>query len=180
MREDLEEGAQRAVIGLPRAYPRPRQLGPRRLEELTEGHARGAGRLARPAAETEVEMPGETRREGRAALGRRPHEIDPPPWRVHLLLQHPVGRTLRQADSAMYARPERVDGLGIRQPPGLAHSPPTNRPGFRMPAGSNSALRRRMIASGSGATGPQTSTVSFTARGARSTTRLPPSGASAA
>ena len=48
------------------------ELTPCRLEELTEGHARGAGRLAGAATEAQIEMPRERRRQ----LGRPRFDAD--------------------------------------------------------------------------------------------------------
>ena len=60
VREEASAKLERAVIRARAARtPLLRELPPRRLEEVAEGHAGGAGRLAGAAAEAEVHMPRE-------------------------------------------------------------------------------------------------------------------------
>src|SRR5438093_190572 len=158
------------------------QLSARRLEERPEADARGTRGLARPAAETEVEVTGEGLGQPDPALGRGPHEIDPAARRVHLLAQHPVRRTLGQADPAVDTLPDLLEvGSVRRDDDGRRHqSPPTKRPGLSTRLASNSSLSPRISAKASGSSGPQGSTAARTAAGARWMTTLPPTGATSA
>src|ERR1700730_11719 len=181
MRKGLEPPPRRRVIAFRSADTFAHELRPRRLEELAEGHPRWAGCLAAAAAEARIEMARESRRETDTTFGRRPHEVDAPSRRVHLLAEHPIRWTLRQADTAVHAGSEPVHGgrigrvKGAGTGAGRAHSPPTKRPGLRVPCGSNSALSRFMTARAGSGIGPHTSAARFSSTGARSTTRLPPS-----
>src|SRR5262245_43979117 len=159
------------------------KLGARRLDQRSEGHARRTGRLARAAAKAQIHVADEGLAGLDAALGGGPHQIDAPAGRVHLLAEDAVGRTLGQADSTVDALAQLVEARS-RFPPLIAgehrrprHRPPTKRPGFRTPSGSNSRLRARMRSIAPGATGPHGSTAARTAAGARSTTALPSTGA---
>src|SRR5206468_3446494 len=170
------------------AAPPPRrravapELSARRLEERPEADARGTRGLARPAAETEVEVTGEGLGQPDPALGRGPHEIDPAARRVHLLAQHPVRRTLGQADPAVDTLPDLLEvGSVRRDDDGRRHqSPPTKRPGLSTRLASNSSLSPRISAKASGSSGPQGSTAARTAAGARWMITLPPTGATSA
>src|SRR5262247_1015697 len=182
IREDLERPARRRMIGLGSAHLLARELGARRLQELAEGHSGWAGRFAAAAAEAEIEMTREGRCEAHPPLRGRAHEVDAAARRVHLLAEHAIGRTLRQTNAAVDAGAETLHGRSIDGIEGAgsghAHSPPTKRPRFRIPRGSNSALSRFITVSAGSGTGPHTSAACFNSTGARSTTRLPPSGAS--
>src|SRR5262250_363853 len=179
MREGLERPARRRMIGPRSADVLARELGPRRLQELAEGHAGGARRLAAAAPETEIEVTRERWGEPNPSLGGRAHEVDAAARRVHLLAQHSIGRALRQADAAVDAGAQAFRGRSVDGIEGAGgshvHSPPAKRPRLRMPRGSNSALSRFITASAGSGTGPQTSAACFSSTGARSTTRLPPS-----
>ena len=138
-----------AVVRVGRAHALAGELAARGLEEVAEGHARGAGRLAGAAAEAEVEMARERRRQLGASLGGGAHEVDAAARRVHLLAEHAERRALRQADTAVHAGPKPIHGrrvLGGRIAPTAVpvrhghHSPPTKRPGLRTTSGSNSSL----------------------------------------
>src|SRR5207245_193558 len=78
----------------------PAQLGARRLEERPVPDPGGARGLARPATETEIDVPLECLGEAHPTLGGRPHQVDAAARRVHLLAEHAIGRALRQADPA--------------------------------------------------------------------------------
>ena len=119
-----------------------------------ERDAGGTGRLAGPTAEAEIEVARHRGGEPDPVLGRRAHEIDTPSRGVHLLAEDAVRRALRQADPAVHAGAQAIHGgrvLGVeraeRGADGMhrAHRPPTKRPGFSRPAGSNSALMLAMI-----------------------------------
>src|SRR5262245_55990502 len=179
MREGLERPTRRRMIGLRSADVLARELGPRRLQELAEGHAGGARRLAAAAAETEIEVTGEGWGETNPSLGGRAHEIDAAARRVHLLAQHAIGRALRQTDAAVDTGAQALRGRSVDGIEGAGgghvQSPPAKRPRLRIPRGSNSALSRFITVSAGSGTGPQTSAACFSSTGARSTTRLPPS-----
>ena len=85
------------------------ELDPRRLEERAELDPRRARGLAGATAETEIQMMREGRRQPDPALGSRAHQVDASARRVHLLAEDPIGRTLRQADPAVDARPQLVE-----------------------------------------------------------------------
>jgi hypothetical protein len=95
---------------LPRR-PRLLDADARMLDQLAIRHARRARRLARPAAEAEVEM---RARRGVARRDRprldRPHEGDAPARRVGLGSELDVRRARLVAEAAVHARPE--PGLG--------------------------------------------------------------------
>src|SRR5262249_3007826 len=90
MWKPVEQAPEESVVRLGSAYAAPLQLPARGLEELAEWYARGAGGLARATPQAKIEMARESRRERHAPLCRRPHEIDPPARRVHLLAEHAV------------------------------------------------------------------------------------------
>jgi hypothetical protein len=76
LRKDIQQEAEQRRVPLRRHDAAALELSPRGLEQLAEGYAGRTGRLARPAAEAEVEVPGHRRGEIQAVLGRRTHEIN--------------------------------------------------------------------------------------------------------
>src|SRR5213593_740118 len=110
MGKGLERPPRGRVITLRSAHALAHELGPRGLEELAERHTRGTGALATAAAQAQIEVARDGRREPDPAFRGRPHEVDAATRRVHLLSEHPIGRALGQADAAVYARPEPVHG----------------------------------------------------------------------
>src|SRR5437867_1747241 len=88
----------------------PLEAGTRRLQQTTERNARRARRLARAAAEAEIEMTDERLARGDPALGRCAHQVQAPARGIHLLSEREIGRTLRQTDSAVNALSEIVEG----------------------------------------------------------------------
>src|SRR5262245_7143793 len=129
---------------------------------MSERHAGGTGGLAGPTSEAKVEMTSHRRRQVDPSLGGRSHEIDASARGVHLLSEDAIGRALRETDSAVHAGAQTIHRWGIpeRERPDarlVVHSPPTKRPGFRMPSGSNCIFTLVMIASESALMGPQTS-----------------------
>src|SRR5207247_5933147 len=175
MREDAEDEGleQPPPQGAPAAAL---DLRARRLEQRAERHARRARGLARATAETEVEVARVSLGDVEPALRDGAHQIDATARRVHLLAERAVGRTRRQADAAVHARANVVEGGRRGQPvgPRRHHSRPTKRPGLSTPRGSNSVLIARMAARAAAGTGPQGSRRSRRARGARSTVTPPP------
>src|SRR5262249_15346983 len=158
------------------------ERGGRALRERAKGPPGRTGRFAAAAAEAEIEMTREGRSEAHPPLRGCAHQVDAAARRVHLFTEHAIGRTLRQANAAMDAGAETLHGWSVDGIEGTggghAHSPPTKRPRFRLPRGSNSAWSRFITASAGSGTGPHPSAACFSSTGARSTTRLPPSGAS--
>src|SRR3989441_8381907 len=166
----------------PRGRTVASELGARRLEERAEADARGTRGLARPAAETEVDVTGEGLGQRDASLGRGPHQVDPAARRVHLLAQHPVRWTLGQADAAVDALPDllEVGSVGRGERRQRHQSPPTKRPGLSTRLASNSSLSPRISERAPGSTGPHGSTAARTARGARWVSTPAPTGATVA
>src|SRR6266851_18325 len=147
-----------------------------RREERAEPHARRARGFARATTETEVEMALEGPAQLHPALGRRPHQVDAAARRVHLFAEHPVGRTLREADPAVHALPDLVEVGSLGGAGGGRHQrPPTKRPGFSTRFASNSSFSARMRAKGPASTGPHGSTVFRSSAGPRTMTTLPAS-----
>src|SRR6266446_200231 len=159
-----------------RRRPGATELRARRLEERAEPHARRARGFARATTETEVEMALEGPAQLHPALGRRPHQVDAAARRVHLFAEHPVGRTLREADPAVHALPDLVEVGSLGGARGGRHQrPPTKRPGFSTRFASNSSFSARMRAKGPASTGPHGSTVYRSSAGPRTMTTLPAS-----
>ena len=73
------------------------------FDEAVVLHARGAGGDACEAPEAAVEMSDHRRAQGQRPVELRLHQLDPPAWRVHLLLVQHVGGTAREAEAAMDA-----------------------------------------------------------------------------
>src|SRR5439155_24622846 len=96
-----------------------------------------------------------------------PHQHDPAPGRVHLLVPQQIGRARRQAEATVDAV---LDQAQLRRAPwvegcGHAQIPPTNRPGLQTPAGPKLPFSRRVSAMAEGSC-PQTSILSRTSSGA--------------
>ena len=111
MRQDPEE--ERRQPALAHRPPAPLHLAPRDLEQRSELHAGRTRRLARPAAETEIEMTRVGRRRLQPALRHRAHQVQAAARRVHLLAEDAIGGALRQADAAVHARAEHGRRRGI-------------------------------------------------------------------
>ena len=75
-----------------------------------------------------------------APLGGGAHQVEATAGRVHLLSQDAIGRALRKTDPAVHAGPQPVHRRRIDGVERALHRPPAKRPGFRIPAGSNSVL----------------------------------------
>src|SRR5438105_10589690 len=137
-----------------RASRRREDLGARRFDELAVLDPGGAGRLARPAVEA---LPDVLRERGRigayASFPDRLHQADAAARRVHLDAEDRERRAGGKAEAAVHAPRyqllRRRVGVGIGKDPGH----PGDRPGSRMPAGSNCVFRRRIRVSPSGACG---------------------------
>src|SRR6266508_3260690 len=159
-----------------RRRPGATELRARRLEERAEPHARRARGFARATPETEVEMALEGPAQPHPALGRRPHQVDAAARRVHLFAEHPVSRTLWEADPAVHALSDLVEvgSLGGAED-GRHQRPPTKRPGFSTRFASNSSFSARMRAKGPASTGPHGSTAFRSSAGPRAMTTLPAS-----
>src|SRR5262249_38812879 len=78
-------------------------LSARLLDQTAARDPRGARCLTRPAPEAAVHVEEEVLREADSAFGDGAHEVDAPTRGVHLLTQHAVRWTLRQADAAVHA-----------------------------------------------------------------------------
>jgi len=107
----------------------PLDLAPCLLQQPAERHAGGTRGLARAAPQAAVHVSDEVRAEADPALGGRAHEVDTPARRVHLLLEHQVGRALGQANAAVHAV---EDALPVRRLIGVEGAERTlDRPGIR-------------------------------------------------
>src|SRR5437870_52166 len=98
-----EQGDERAPAEAtgPRSVPLDERA--RRLDQRAVRHARGAGRLACPAAEAEIEVPHDLPRRPERALLERAHEMDASARRVRLRAELEVGRARREAEPAVHA-----------------------------------------------------------------------------
>src|SRR3989449_6773360 len=156
-----------------RRRPGATELRARRLEERAESHARRARGFARATTETEVEMVLEGPAQPYPALGRRPHQVDAAARRVHLFAEHPVGRTLWEADPAVHALSDLVEVGSLGGAEGGRHQrPPTKRPGVSTRLASNSSFSPRMTAKRPASTGPHGSTAFRSSAGPRTMTTL--------
>jgi hypothetical protein len=78
-------------------------LGTGGFDEPAVRYSGRADGLARPAVETEREVPDRRIREADPALGQRFDQQDPPPRRIHLGAQLREGRAVRKAEPAVHA-----------------------------------------------------------------------------
>lgn len=159
--------------------PRAREIGACSFEQPPIAHARGAHRLARPAAQTEVYVVRERAGGHRQApFGGGAHEIEASSWRVVLIAELQVRGTRAHAQPAMDARQELLRLMIERTTEScphrrlLVHKLATNRPGLKMRFGSKVCLSARMSGRLDPAS-PHTSTFCLIAGGACSTITCP-------
>ena len=79
-----------------------------RLDQPAVVHARGAGRLARPAVEAQLQMPLERPVGFEPAVGHQPHQVDPAARAVVLVAQFGVRRARRRTQAAVDAVEKQV------------------------------------------------------------------------
>ena len=87
-----------------------------RLDHLAVLNARGAGRLAGPAIEAELEVLAHARPHRQPTVGDRPHQVDSSARAVVLVASLDVGRTARRAEPAVDAFLIAHIGDLLRQP----------------------------------------------------------------
>src|SRR5262249_32289639 len=125
---------------------------------------------ARHAPKTPVEM----LRRGRTTLTRLEYlrdQVNPAARRVHLLAPQLIGRTRRQAETAVHAVTSQLAQLTARIGLRAHQIPPANRPGpSRFPG---STLSLPAPTAGPAGTAPHMSTAPRTSAGASTTTTLP-------
>ena len=101
------EAAPVTVLVAAQAIPRgtvmaPLDLCPGRLDEPVVLDTGRAGRHAGHTAKARIEMLHHRRRHG-LAIDAKPHQVDPPAWRVHFLVPQRIRGAGRQAEPAMHA-----------------------------------------------------------------------------
>src|SRR4051794_8408010 len=139
-----EQREDRRAVGplAPAARLAALELRARALDQLVVLHPGRAGGHAGHAAQAAVEVRDHLGRDLLALLVADPHEQDPPPRRVHLVLEHRVARARGQAEAAVHAVADEVQRRRMELVPGGRHIPPTKVPGRKIRAGSKRALSR--------------------------------------
>ena len=92
----------------------PLHLGPAVLDDPAVGDTGGADRFASPAAEAEVEVPGEILGEGQLPALPLRHQVEAPAGRLGLQVRDPVGGAVIEAEAAVHAGGEVVVGGRVR------------------------------------------------------------------
>ncbi len=107
--EPPEEAAQQPARAL------ALDLAARRLDQLPVGHARRAHRLARAAAETEIQVRDRGVGQADAALGQRLDEHDAPARGIHLGTELGERRAVGQAEPAVHATVDTLHALPVKR-----------------------------------------------------------------